>query len=93
MGKCSTKILVRTLGICLILLFFSMLSHLLFGASLTYLIPFSSQFLGSQGFQNFLMVSKYVNACFLVIGFLGLAWVACETIYRISTLYEQRKDS
>ena len=64
MGKCSTKVLVRVTVLCLVLLFLSLLFHLLFGTSLTY-------------------------AGFRIVGFLGLAWVACETVYRISTLYER----
>ena len=89
MGKCSTKVLVRVTVLCLVLLFLSLLFHLLFGTSLTYLIPFSSAFLGSQGFQTFLLIGRYVDAGFRIVGFLGLAWVAFETVYRISTLYER----
>lgn len=92
MGKCSTKTLIRTTIVCLALLFLCALYQLLFGLSLTYLIPFSSEFLGSQGFLTFLLVSRYVDAGFRVVSFLGLAWVACETVYRISTLYEHRND-
>ena len=89
MGKCSTKVLVRVTVLCLVLLFLSLLFHLLFGISRTYLIPFSSAFLGSQGFQTFLLIGRYVDAGLRIVGFLGLAWVACETVYRISTLYER----